>query len=692
MNDIAVVKEQSPPDRLGRYAIIQNLAKGGMAQVFVAQKDGAEDICVLKQLLVELEEHETAAKRFHREAHVASFLIHPNIARVTDAGMQDDTFCIAMEFIAGTDVESMMHHLMRAGRMLPHEVSMAVALGALEGLAYAHDATDPAGQPLGLVHRDLSPRNIMLSYGGEVKLIDFGLAHGRLDDFKTAPGMILGTLRYVSPEQAMTTPVDRRSDLYSIAVVLHEMLTGRFLVEHGKPLDVLKTVITERPPLVSELNPNLPAALDPVLARGLEKEVGDRWQTAQAFRDALVAAAGPLAQTPPAMLGDFLRQLFPEQELEANRLVAQGRQRFARARGRGVSASTLSERDLTEATQGYVSPQDIGDPGADQATRTGFMPGSADPGAVTRVDPGAMSSVDADAPTRAGMVEPVPFDSLGDLAMSTRTAMLGEETQIATQVGDPADESTAVVRRRAISGIGPLPTAQTIPPEPLGSPLGGPGEKKAPLRYAAVSLFAVTILALGIGIGRMSSSDGGPKVIKPVSPLEATTPSNPGAVGAVASRVPAGTADGQHVKRRRPRPPSKPSPKPSNPKPEKPSPNSPEGSRPATPKPAKAKPPANTKPAPKGEADTGKLARSTLAKIKRELDGYELSPGGNRAYTKMLERLRQVASALPDEKRKRTVGVLKQLELCLEGTCFNAEAYHENTKKAYKAVRGAVGS
>ena len=235
-----------------------------MAQVYLAQKDGSPDICVLKQLLGELAGHATAGKRFYREAHVASYLSHPNIARTIDAGFEDDAFCIAMEFISGRDVESMMHLLMRQGRMLPYEVSLAVTLGVLDGLAYAHDALDPEGNRLEVVHRDLSPRNIMLSFDGEVKIIDFGLARGRVDDFKTAPGMILGTLRYVSPEQAVADPIDRRSDLYSIAVVLYEMLTGRPLVSDGKPLEVLTEVVNRVPSLLSEMNPHLPIELDDV--------------------------------------------------------------------------------------------------------------------------------------------------------------------------------------------------------------------------------------------------------------------------------------------------------------------------------------------------------------------------------------------------------------------------------------------
>ena len=412
-----------------------------MAQVYLAQKDGSPDVCVLKQLLGELAGHATAGKRFYREAHVASYLSHPNIARTIDAGFEDDAFCIAMEFISGRDVESMMHLLMRQGRMLPYEVSVAVTLGVLDGLAYAHDALDPEGNRLEVVHRDLSPRNIMLSFDGEVKIIDFGLARGRVDDFKTAPGMILGTLRYVSPEQAVADPIDRRSDLYSIAVVLYEMLTGRPLVSDGKPLEVLTEVVNRIPNLLSEMNPHLPLELDDVLSKALEKAPADRWQTAKAFADALRAAAGPLAQAPQESLGQFARSLFPKEQARAAHVIALGRMRYeALQRGgdedvammtrAGVLPSDLeSTDDLGSQTKtGYVA----------ELTRTSFEP--------TRVatDETAVRTMLVHSNSTQATLLPNIVENLAATAVVAPFA----DTRIVTQVGPSRTPSVFRVPRR----------------------------------------------------------------------------------------------------------------------------------------------------------------------------------------------------------------------------------------------------
>ncbi len=314
------------PTRIGRYRILAKLAEGGMARVYVAQRDGAPGICVLKQLLGDLEGNDIAATRFRREAHVASYLLHPNIARVSDAGdAEDGTFYIAMDFIVGKDIESMAHAMLGRQRLLPYPVTLTAITGILAGLEYAHDAVDPTGQPMSLVHRDLSPRNMMLTFDGTAKVIDFGMAKGKFDSFKTSPGMVLGTLRFVSPEQALAQQVDARSDLYSVAVVLHELLTGHMVVRPAvKPVDMMRAVVNDPVPALSSLNPNLPRALDAVIAKGLAKQAKDRWQTAGEFRAALIEAAPEWCNTPGATLGEFMREQFPEDVATCRAFLALG--------------------------------------------------------------------------------------------------------------------------------------------------------------------------------------------------------------------------------------------------------------------------------------------------------------------------------------------------------------------------------
>ena len=305
------VMNATPEKRFGRYEILAPLAEGGMAKVHLARRENADEICVLKRLKVDLADNQVTSARFEREANLIAQLSHENIAAVLDAGRERSTFYIAIEFIAGKDVESLMHHLMKNGFMMPYQASIYIALQTLKALSYAHNATDISGNPIDLVHRDLSPRNIMLSYEGEIKVIDFGLARGKIDDFKTAPGMLMGTLRYISPEQALALPVDGRSDLYTLSVVLWELLAGRLLVDEKQTADILKAVVHEPAPRLDEINPAITKPLADVIEKGLEKSADDRFSTADEFFTSLYSAASDMGQLNPKELGEFLQQIFP---------------------------------------------------------------------------------------------------------------------------------------------------------------------------------------------------------------------------------------------------------------------------------------------------------------------------------------------------------------------------------------------
>jgi eukaryotic-like serine/threonine-protein kinase len=306
--------------KIARYEILSKLASGGMAEIFIAQRHGSDDICVIKQLHDHLAKDPVVANRFLREAQVAFYLDHPNIARIIDADFSGKNVYLAMEFIGGQDIESMMFKLMEQQKMLPPALSVTATRRVLEGLAYAHEHRGPDGRPLEIVHRDLSPRNVMITYAGDVKIIDFGLARTNLGEFRTAPGMVLGTLRYMSPEQAVAEPVDRRSDLYTWAVVLYEMLSGRPLVMGANAHEVLHAVVTQVPRPLSSLNPTLPKTLDPVLERGLAKDRRDRFPNAQEFLDALTEAAGGLDAT-EEQIGAFVADLFPDDYVRAETLL-----------------------------------------------------------------------------------------------------------------------------------------------------------------------------------------------------------------------------------------------------------------------------------------------------------------------------------------------------------------------------------
>jgi serine/threonine protein kinase len=313
--------ETRKPPVIPNYRIIEKLGEGGMASVWLAQRSQSMQLSVIKILHSHLSADRIVQSRFLREAQVAALLDHPNIARLYDASVSEDTSYLAMEFIPGTDVESMMLKVWEQKQVPPPELSITLTLQMLEGLHYAHELQDADGKHLEIVHRDLSPRNVMLTFDGEVKIIDFGLARINLGDFRTAPGMIAGTLRYMSPEQATADAIDRRTDVYTWAVVLYELLTGKSVVAGREARAILGSVVVDVPPPLSSQNPNLPKALDAVLAKALEKDRENRFKTAEDFRVALAMAAGELGVVSKDRIGAFLAALFPEQQaLAARRL------------------------------------------------------------------------------------------------------------------------------------------------------------------------------------------------------------------------------------------------------------------------------------------------------------------------------------------------------------------------------------
>ncbi|MFO0722856.1 MAG: protein kinase [Myxococcota bacterium] len=323
--DAAPPTTSGDPKRRGRYELLQLLAEGGMGQVHLARRDGSDGLCVLKTLRADVMGDDVSSKRFVREAQLAAYLAHPNIARLLDAGVEDGTFCIAFEYVAGKDIESMMHELRAQQKLLPYQVAVSAIIGILDGLDHAHNATGPTGQPLGVVHRDLSPRNMMLTFEGTAKVIDFGVARASLEDFKTAPGMVMGTFRYVSPEMARASPIDRRSDVYATGVVLYELLSGFEVVPHRQAaVEMLRAVVTDVPAPLAEVNKAIPIELSKVVMQAIEKSPAQRWQSAAEFRSAIVAAVPEWANTPRRVLAEFLRTWFKEDAARSAAIVELG--------------------------------------------------------------------------------------------------------------------------------------------------------------------------------------------------------------------------------------------------------------------------------------------------------------------------------------------------------------------------------
>ncbi len=274
----------APGQIVGDYEILETLGAGGMGKVYKVRNTISERVEAMKVLLANLDEHPELVDRFGREIKVTASLEHPNIAGLRTALRIENQMAMVVEYVEGSTLDK----LMKAGR-LPLGQVIDVAHQALAALAYAHSR--------GVVHRDIKPGNIMLTADGRVKLMDFGIARMTSDRQLTKTGQLVGSLYYMSPEQVEGKAPDARSDLYSLGVTLYEMATGRKPFEGDSEYSILAGHLNETPRPPVELDPSLPASLNEVILLAMAKDPGARFQSAEAFGNALASIAGSMGLT-----------------------------------------------------------------------------------------------------------------------------------------------------------------------------------------------------------------------------------------------------------------------------------------------------------------------------------------------------------------------------------------------------------
>jgi eukaryotic-like serine/threonine-protein kinase len=273
----------------GRYRVLKKLGSGGMADVYCALDQQLGRQVALKLLYRHFAADEQFVERFRREASSAAGLQHPNIVGIYDRGEWDGTYYIAMEFIEGRTLKDVI----RERGPAPSEAAVDIVLQILRAARFAHQR--------GIVHRDIKPHNVLIDNDGRVKVADFGIARAGASDM-TETGLIMGTSQYLSPEQAQGKPVDARSDLYSIGIVLYELLTGRVPFDAESPVAVALKQVSEVPVPPRELNPEIPPALDAVVLRALEKAPAQRFADADEFIAALQSGQlEPISAPPPVV-------------------------------------------------------------------------------------------------------------------------------------------------------------------------------------------------------------------------------------------------------------------------------------------------------------------------------------------------------------------------------------------------------
>jgi serine/threonine-protein kinase len=283
------------PDLIfGKYALIRRLALGGMGEVFLAQQTGgvagAERLVILKSLLPELASQEGFIDQFLDEARVAAKLNHPNIVQMYEAGLWNGVYFIAMEFIRGENLSRIAKAARQRGVKIPLHVLVRVVRDALLGLGHAHAAHDElTGAPLGIVHRDVSPQNIMVRVDGVTKVVDFGIAKAGNRSSRTATGVLKGKLQYMSPEQVQGETVDASTDQFAMGVVLWELVTDARLFEGDNEVQLLKAVMVQPIPKPSTYVPGLPADLEATILRMLWRDPAGRFSSCEEAADALTA-------------------------------------------------------------------------------------------------------------------------------------------------------------------------------------------------------------------------------------------------------------------------------------------------------------------------------------------------------------------------------------------------------------------
>jgi serine/threonine protein kinase len=336
------------PIQFGKYTLFERIGRGGMAEVYKGRIQGPagfERVFVVKRILPHLSEEPTFIKMFVEEAKLSARLNHPNIVQIFELGAVEGEYFISMEYIRGRDLAETMRAIWKT--MGPPRPEMVAYIGreACRALSYAHSLTDDSGRPLGMIHRDVSPSNIMLSYEGAVKLLDFGIAKALGEAPETTKsGTMKGKYAYMAPEQTEGDDVDSRIDIFSCGIVLHEVLTGRRLFKGANDIQTIERVRRCEVPPPSFQNPMCPPELDAIVLKALAHDRNDRFGTAAEMADALDDVVHA-SRFQPGHLAQLIHDLFPIEggaSLPDRRLPTHSSTNISTITGSGVPASMRS--------------------------------------------------------------------------------------------------------------------------------------------------------------------------------------------------------------------------------------------------------------------------------------------------------------------------------------------------------------
>ncbi|MBN8231472.1 serine/threonine protein kinase [Corallococcus macrosporus] len=496
--------------QLGKYQLVRKLASGGMAEVFLAKAAGPrgfEKTLVLKRILPHLAEDEAFVEMFLGEAQLAARLDHPNVVQIFDFGEVDGSYFLAMEYIDGPTLRRLIKRSLELKQPLPLGVCAKMVAAAAEGLAFAHELTDAeTGAPLGLVHRDISPENVLVSPQGAVKVVDFGIAKVAGQSHRTATGVVKGKVAYMPPEQLQAKGMDGRVDVYALGIVLYELLTGKRPFDATTDVSMMQAILFE--PFVPALTrrPDLPEAMQRILEKALAKDRDQRYPDCRAFQADLERFVLSLGE--------------PVGAYQIARLVAQVME--------GVEATPAKGRETAPLPR---APEVATTPMPGRAVGTAWEPVS------------SSSSMEAPAVTASGNDVPSSrFDAATDPATPSAGSLLGESGARSPKVAaseQPVHAGAVRSPRRtlvgamvavsvlglvgglALLGRGEKPSAPVSPPAPVARKDEAPAkplEPKAPPIVPEVDRgtpAVVAELSLDSGTLEETRDAGPPTVVEP---------------------------------------------------------------------------------------------------------------------------------------------------------------------------------
>ncbi|MFT3840247.1 MAG: protein kinase [Myxococcaceae bacterium] len=451
------------PAPFGRYTLLMPVATGGMGEIYLARLDGAEGfekLCVIKKILPHLAQDKEFIGRFVNEAKTLGKLSHGAIAQVLDMGLTDEEPYLALEYVDGKDLRRVAARMRERNMPLPLTFALYVISRVLDALAYAHRKRDDEEKEMMLVHRDVSPQNILISYEGEVKVIDFGLAKSTLNSAKTNPSIVLGKFLYMSPEQARHAKVDRRSDLYSVGICLWELVAGKNPFDGIPPAELMGKVANPTLANIQQVEPLCPTTVAQLITKALSTDPAQRFQTAEEFRGKVQSALLDIDPSAgPESVSRFMREAFSAEFQMERKLLASFRESKPQPApppsppdaDAAKREPPTAVRNLADIARRSMEIPDTGERPALRPQPSPINPAPLSFSPTPRLKPGfQMSEPDADRETKPG--KDAPPRPLATNAGTTPAPKAQLATDQSMPQLDEADASPPVITGKMLEG------------------------------------------------------------------------------------------------------------------------------------------------------------------------------------------------------------------------------------------------